>query len=98
MSDLNRAFSALLNDALDVPRAQQFPGGFRWRYWRAPKKGRKRAWDCAYSTTRNANGKFVSWVIDWRGGVGHTAQRREHTKRKDAKARALRLYETRVSP
>ncbi len=78
-----------------APAAQQFPQGFRWRYWNVPKRGRKREWDCAYSTTKNANGKYVSWVIDWKGDVGERTRLQEHTKRKAAKARAFRLYEGR---
>lgn len=78
-----------------APASLQFPDGLRWLYWSVPKRGRKRAWDCAYSTTKNANGKYVSWIIDWKGEVGDRTRFCEHRKRKDAKARAFRLYEKR---
>ena len=45
----------------------------------------------ARSTTRTANGKFVSFVMEWRGDEGRTTRLREHAKSEGAKARALEL-------
>jgi len=78
-----------------TPRAMRFPQGFRYRYFRAPKRGRAREWWCAWSTTRNENGKFISFVYEWQGDEAGATRLREHAKRKDAKARALRFSEQR---
>lgn len=37
-----------------------FPEGFRYLYYSVPVG--KRDWRYCYSTTRNRNGKFISWV------------------------------------
>lgn len=81
-----------------TPPERRFPDGYRWLYWTVEKKGRYRRWFCAYSTTKNANGKFVSYVVVWesrKGGHGEVRKFREHAKREDAKARAYRMYQAR---
>ncbi len=75
-----------------TPPSRQFPKGLRYRYFRAAKRGRSREWWCAWTTTRNANGKFASYVMEWTSDdTGRTVKFREHAKRKDAKARATEL-------
>jgi len=70
-----------------------------WRKIHHPKYGRthyyqavhgKRFWNFCYSITRNYNGKFISYI-------DRPSCRKvrivEHKRRKDAKARALRLFD-----
>jgi len=78
------------------PKRLQFPNGLRYRYFRARPGGRSRTWDCSWSVTRNANGRYLSFVHEERKDCWALAKVCEHRKRKDAKARALRLYEKRM--
>jgi len=72
----------------------RFPGGLRYRYWGkfAMFTG---IWAFCYSTTRNENKKFISYV--YQPVVGKKqwkmAKLLEHRQMKDAKARALRMYQ-----
>ena len=76
-----------------APAKMKFPDGLRYRYW-----GRFELftgiWVFCYSTTKNGNGKFVSWV--YMPNVGKkqwmSSKMLEHGKMKDAKARALSMY------
>jgi hypothetical protein len=66
-----------------------FPHGLRYHYFQSVH--RRMFWDFSWSTTKNMNGKFVSWIERPKGGR-HTWRRAvEHKRRKDAKARAWRL-------
>ena len=75
-----------------APKRLSFPDGFRWRYFGKLKLARGVKAYC-YSTTKNANGKYLSWVYQPRIAkeCWEYTKLREHTKRKDAKARAYRL-------
>ena len=75
----------------EVPNKLRFPNGLRYRYWKTKIKYRCEKWFC-YSTTRNRNGKFVSWVYIWKGNVAEPKKVVEHRRRKDAKKRAYKLY------
>lgn len=75
------------------PNWRKFPKGFRYSYF-----GRFELmcgiWAFCWSTTRNANGRYVSWV--YMPNVGKKTwefkRKCEHRRMKDAKARALKLY------
>jgi len=75
-----------------APKRLSFPDGFRWRYYGKLKLVRGVKAYC-YSTTKNANGKYLSWAYQPRiaKGIWEYTSLREHAKRKDAKARAQRL-------
>jgi hypothetical protein len=73
------------------PSKLRFPNGLRYRYFHAAQAPKFRQWWCCWSTTKNANGKFVSWVYEWRGREGNITRECEHRRRSAAKARALRL-------
>ena len=79
-----------------TPPAWRFPGGLRYCYFRSNAGGRKREWECCWSTVRNENGKFTSWAYVWRGDRAEAVKFMEHTKRKAAKARALRMHRSRI--
>ena len=89
--------SALMADITykSSPPKMQFPNGLNYRYFEVPKKGRRRAWECCWSTTRNANGRYLSWVFEKRKAGWVPVKLCEHRKRRDAKARAIRLSEKR---
>jgi hypothetical protein len=74
----------------------RFPNGLRYRYFRASVEGRSRTWDCSWSTTANANYRYLSWIHELRGNVWAVTRVCEHRKRKDAKARALNLWKKRT--
>lgn len=75
------------------PHKLQFPDGFRWLYYGKLELKRGAKAFC-YSTTRNANGKFLSWVYQPRikDKKWDFVKVVEHCRRKDAAARAYRLY------
>ncbi|MDG6912652.1 MAG: hypothetical protein JRN35_06165 [Nitrososphaerota archaeon] len=79
--------------SLPAPRWRRFPDGFSWRFFGKLQLRRGVKAYC-WSTTRNANGKFLSWVYQPRVGRGiwDFTHVREHVKRTDAKARALHLF------
>lgn len=76
-----------------APAKMKFPDGLRYRYY-----GRfalfTGVWVFCYSTTRNENGKYVSWVYQPIVGKRRwkMAYLLENRKMKDAKARALRMF------
>lgn len=76
-----------------APAKFRFPEGLRWCYF-GKFKMFTGVWAFCWSTTRNQNKKFVSWV--YQPVVGKKqwkiAKVLEHRKMKDAKARALRMY------
>lgn len=79
----------------------KFPNGLKWHYVRADKpKGFRDIWYC-WSTTRNQNGKFVSWKYVWHGKPKHRVADYvdvlEHRYRASAKRRALKLQASRNS-
>lgn len=104
-SDSDKIFEKIISDSpaltkmmydLQYARAKpmmKFPGGLRYRYW-----GRFELftgiWAFCYSTTRNENGKFVSWVYMPIVGRKSWTMKKvlEHRLMKDAKTRALRMY------
>ena len=92
--ELTRLFERLQYDSSAA--RLKFPNGLRYRYFRASVKGRSRTWDCSWSTTRNENGRYLSWVHEQCGDVWKLVRLCEHRKRRDAKARALRLCEKRM--
>lgn len=77
-----------------APAKLKFPGGLRYRYY-GKFELFTGIWAFCYTTTRNENKKFVSYVYmpvvgkkSWK-----MARILEHRLMKDAKARALRMYE-----
>lgn len=100
---LNAAFARMFESSPELrklvdgltPKSRTFPQGFRYRYYRAKKRGRAREWWCCWSTTRNENGRFVSWVYEWRGREGRITRLVEHRRRSAARARANRLHSSR---
>jgi len=67
-----------------------FPKGLRYRYY-SVKRG-NREWKYCYSTTRNENGKFASWVYMPKGKGRWTERRfRQLRSRTKSKARAMKL-------
>lgn len=87
--------AAMLSDL--TPKRRRFPDGFRYRYYAAASRPRFRLWWCCWTTTRNENGKFVSFVYEWRGREAGVTREREHRKRNAAKARAGRLCASRTA-
>ena len=75
-----------------TPNKLRFPKGFKYKYYRVPKKKGFRQWFCAYSVHRNMNKKFCSWVYEWRGDTAKPVKLREHRQKKGAKTRAYKLY------
>lgn len=76
-----------------APAKFKFPDGLRYLYY-GKFELFTGIWAFCYSTTRNQNGKFVSWVYmpivgkkQWKAD-----KMLEHRLMKDAKARALRMY------
>lgn len=70
-----------------------FPGGLKYKYWkRFKRKPHYREWLFCYSSTKNANGKYVSWIYwpitkdEW-----NTKRAMEHKRKKDAINRAYKL-------
>ena len=67
----------------------------KWRYFhigRSLDQPAKRGFPMfAWSTERNSDGKFLSWVWQPRGGEFHRTKTVSHSRRSGAKARALRL-------
>jgi hypothetical protein len=81
----------------NTPKHRKFPKGFRYRYYGAAKRGRHRLWLCCWTTTRNENGKFVSFVYEVKGKRYMVTREVEHRRRNAAKARALRLSQSRTA-
>jgi|GEM_PF-4162128 len=97
-SVLNEVFGQMSYEMAETKL--KFPKGLRWRYYRTPpKKGFSERYFC-WSTTRNANNKFISWVYVWKGKkkkrVASFKKVIEHRKRNKAKDRAHRLYSKRL--
>lgn len=65
-----------------------------YRYFGAKIKG-KQNWQCCWSITKNENGKYVSWVYVEKSDRFIVTKAVEHKKHKDAKTRALKLYNKR---
>lgn len=67
----------------------------KWRYFhigRSLDQPAKRGFPMfAWSTERDSDGKFLSWVWQPTGGEFHRKKTVSHSKRKNAKARALRM-------
>ena len=76
-----------------APKSERFPGGLRYRYF-GKLEMFTGIWAFCYSTTRNENGKFISWVYQPQVGkkTWVLVKLLEHRLMKDAKARALRMY------
>ena len=87
-------------DVTSTPMTR-FPQGFRWHYYDSKKSPRFRQNYFCWSITRNENGKFLSWVYDWKFDnrrkkeVAHLCMWREHVRKKDAMARAHKMHEQR---
>jgi len=71
-----------------------FPSGLKWKYYSAHSRGRR--WMFCYSSGRNGNGKFLSWVYQPKGSKKKITWKSrkivEHRTRKKAIVRALKLY------
>ena len=72
--------------------AMTFPEGLRYRFWRV-RVGR-REWKYCYSTTKNKNGRFVSWVYKPHGITQWsvtrlTEFRRRNTAKRNAQHRVV---------
>jgi hypothetical protein len=65
-----------------------FPKYRRIQYYRSIRG--RRFWNFCYSVGRNFNRKFISWIE--RPKTEEKRRIVEHKRRKDAKARALRLF------
>ena len=103
---MDNELERLINESLALRRAFaeisyrsanpkfKFPGGFRWLYF-GKLKLFTGIWGFCWSTTRNENKKFISWVYMPVVGKKHWTIKKalEHRLMKDAKARALRMYE-----
>jgi len=76
-----------------APAKMKFPDGLRYRYW-GKFELFTGIWAFCYSMTRNENGKFISWVYMPNVGKKQWVKRKvlENRLMKDAKARALRMY------
>jgi len=100
MDRVNTIFAqAMSNDIRQNQPERYFPAGLRYRYFRAGKSDKSRElWFC-WSLTKNANGKYASWIYKWcgkKGRVGEWIKLREFRHKNRAKARALKLYNRRV--
>ena len=91
-------FRKVSYDSADPKR--KFPNGFKYIYWEVKQlpSGLQEWWFC-YSTRRNQNDKFVSWIYKWYGPKG---KRRanfdnlvEHKYLRAARKRAEILYSKR---
>jgi len=71
-----------------------FPGGLRYKYWkRFKRKPYYRKWLFCYSSTKNANEKYVSWIY-WPVKDGWNRRKAvEHRHKRDAINRAYKLYQ-----
>jgi len=78
---------------LMTPKRLKFPNGFRYRYFGRLEPVRSARAYC-WSTTKNANGKYLSWVFAYNAvkDVIGFSKVVEHKKRKDAKTRALNMH------
>ena len=76
-----------------APARLKFPEGLRYRFW-GKFELFTGIWAFCYTTTRNENDKFVSYVYMPVVGKKRWKMARilEHRLMKDAKARALRMY------
>ena len=95
---VQQAFSNLVDKGVidpDVftPRKFAFPDGLKSKYWkRFKRKPSYKKWLFCYSSTKNKNGKYVSWIY-WPVNDGWNVKRAiEHKKKKDAIKRAYKLY------
>ena len=76
-------------------KARYYPEGLRWKFFssRTPRE-----WKFCYSTVRNSNGKFTSWVLAPKGPKKNReweVTRFVETRRMNAaKRRALKMYST----
>ena len=80
-----------------TPPEKRFPGGLRYRYYRVPPRPHFVEWRACYSTVRNENGKFVSWLRVYNAAQTKAKQFkfREHRVRRKAKLRAKKFYDQR---
>ena len=106
MDELNRfmnkefghLFRKLSYDSADPKR--KFPNGFKYIYWKVKQlpSGLQEWWFC-YSTRRNQNDKFVSWIYKWSGSKGKRLANfdniLEHKYLRAARKRAESLYSKR---
>ena len=68
-----------------------FPEGLKYKYWHRRK--RKKRYMFCYSSTKNANGKYTSWIY-WPTKQGFDLRRLvEHRTKKKAIERAYRIYQ-----
>ena len=93
MAKINNIIGELIY-GITAPKFK-FPGGLSYRYFSPGKKSGFRLWWCTWTTTKNENNKFLSFVYEWRGKRATPVKVREHKKRTDAKARALKLHKQR---
>lgn len=95
LDELNKLFGKLLNEVLydKAPAKFKFPQGLRYQYY-GKFELFTGIWAFCWTTTRNENKKFVSWVYMPVVGKKQMKMARvlEHRLMKDAKARALRMY------
>jgi len=95
------SIASLFRDVTTTSRTR-FPQGFRWHYHDSQKHTRFRQAYFCWSITRNENGKFISWIYDWKYDsirkreVASFCLLREHVRKKDASARAFHMYQARM--
>jgi len=99
--EVNREIGKLFNEMRYeyADNKRKFPNGFKWHYAVASREsGQRDYWYC-WSTTKNANGKFISWVYAWKGKANHRVAEfnriREHRRKNKAKERAYKLMNQR---
>ncbi len=95
---LNQALWNVMNKNdfnLNPSKKLLFPDGLRYKFWkRFKRKPYYRKWLFCYSSSKNANGKYVSWIY-WPVTKDEWNAKRavEHRRKKDAINRAYKLYQ-----
>lgn len=91
---MDALLSMISGGSAPINRKLYFPKGSQFKAWRI--KSRSRSWRFCYSVNRNERGKFCSWVYrpirSARSSMFKMARLVEHRKKKDAIARAYKLF------
>jgi len=101
--NLNKIFNQAFQNIIDrglidqevlTPKKFLFPDGLRYKYWkRFKRKPKYKKWMFCYSSTKNGNGKYASWIYwpiqdEWK-----IKRFVEHRLKRQAIDRAYHLYE-----
>jgi len=98
---MNRVFVRLINEGkipadyaspkkISRSKKMSFPDGIHMKYYRLRRKGKKYLF--CYSSKKNANGKYLSWVYFPVNDGWEPRRIVEHKLRKKAIERAYKLY------